>query len=73
MVANLVKKANLSKPLIIQNRTRSRSDQLASKLGEKTVRVVDSVQDAVKEADIIFSCVGAADSVLPVKEKEDTR
>lgn len=55
-----MEKGNLSKPLIIQNRTRARSDKLASSLEKDKVQVVDSVEEAVRKADIVFTCVGAA-------------
>lgn len=58
MVKNLVEKGNLSKPVLIQNRTRARSDKLAESLGNDKVTPVDSVQEAVSKSDIIFSCLG---------------
>lgn len=58
MVKNLVEKGNLAKPLIIQNRTRGRSDKLAEELGKDKVVVVSDVQEAVQKSDIIFTCVG---------------
>lgn len=58
MVKNLVQKGNLSKAVLIQNRTRARSDKLAEALGQDKVQAVDSVQEAVSQSDIIFSCLG---------------
>jgi 3-hydroxyisobutyrate dehydrogenase-like beta-hydroxyacid dehydrogenase len=54
----LVEKGNLDKPLIVYNRTKSRSEDLASKLGSSKIKVVDTVNDASKASDIIFMCLG---------------
>ncbi|KKY22021.1 putative 6-phosphogluconate dehydrogenase 2 [Diplodia seriata] len=58
MCSNLVEKGNLAKPLIIFNRTKKRADDLSAKLPSGKSTVVSSVQDAVRQADIIFTCVG---------------
>jgi len=58
MCKNLVEKGNLDKPLILYNRTKSRSEDLASKLGGSKTKVVDTISDAVKSSDIIFMCLG---------------
>ncbi|KAF1995259.1 hypothetical protein P154DRAFT_548592 [Amniculicola lignicola CBS 123094] len=58
MCKNLVEKGNLTSPLILYNRTKARSDELAEKLGTDKTKVVESIQDAVKEAHIIFICLG---------------
>lgn len=58
MVKNLVEKGNLSKPLIIQNRSIKRSEDMAAQLGSEKVKVVASAAEAAKLADIIFTCVG---------------
>jgi 3-hydroxyisobutyrate dehydrogenase-like beta-hydroxyacid dehydrogenase len=55
---NLVEKGSLDKPLILFNRTKSRSEDLASKLGSSKTKVVDTINDAVKASDIIFMCLG---------------
>ncbi|KAF1946859.1 6-phosphogluconate dehydrogenase 2 [Clathrospora elynae] len=57
MCKNLVEKGKLDKPLIVYNRTKKRSEDLASKLGSN-IKIVDSINDAVKESDIIFMCLG---------------
>ncbi|KAI1377544.1 6-phosphogluconate dehydrogenase 2 [Hypoxylon crocopeplum] len=57
MVKNLVEKGNLDKPVIIYNRTRKRSEDLAAKLPEGKTEIVDSVEDGLKKADIIFTIV----------------
>jgi 3-hydroxyisobutyrate dehydrogenase-like beta-hydroxyacid dehydrogenase len=56
MCANLVSKGNLSKPLIIHNRTTSKAETLSSKIGHSTVS--PSLTDAVSKSDIIFFCLG---------------
>ncbi|KAL1648377.1 hypothetical protein SLS58_002130 [Diplodia intermedia] len=58
MCSNLVEKGNLAKPLIIFNRTKKRADDFSAKLPSGKSTVVSSVQDAVRQADIIFTCVG---------------
>ncbi|KAK5118466.1 hypothetical protein LTR62_002980 [Meristemomyces frigidus] len=58
MVKNMIEKGNYTAPFIISNRSRARSDKLASTLPSDKTKVVDSIAEAVKEADIIFTCVG---------------
>jgi 3-hydroxyisobutyrate dehydrogenase-like beta-hydroxyacid dehydrogenase len=58
MCKNLVEKGNLDKPLILYNRTKKRSDDLAASIGSSKAKVVDNIGDAVKEADIVFMCLG---------------
>jgi 3-hydroxyisobutyrate dehydrogenase-like beta-hydroxyacid dehydrogenase len=55
---NLVEKGELSKPLIIFNRTNTRSEQLSEKLGKDKTKVAQSIEDAVSSSDIIFTCLG---------------
>ncbi|KAH8681408.1 6-phosphogluconate dehydrogenase-like protein NAD-binding protein [Xylariales sp. PMI_506] len=57
MCKNLVEKGSLDKPLLIYNRTQSRSDDLAAKLGAGKTEVVTSPADGAQRADIIFTCV----------------
>ncbi|KAI1775202.1 6-phosphogluconate dehydrogenase 2 [Hypoxylon cercidicola] len=57
MVKNLVEKGNLEKPLILYNRTRKRSEELAAKLPEGKTEIVDSLEEGIKKADIIFTIV----------------
>lgn len=57
MVKNLVEKGNLEKPLIIYNRTRKRSEELAAKLPEGKTEIIDSLEEGIKKADIIFTIV----------------
>ncbi|KAK3672097.1 hypothetical protein LTR78_008067 [Recurvomyces mirabilis] len=58
MVKNMVEKGDYTIPFLISNRTRARSDKLVSALPEGKAKVVDTIAEAVKEADIIFTCVG---------------
>lgn len=67
MCKNLVEKGNLSQPLIIYNRTTSKAEALASKLGHSTV--APSLDEAVAKADIIFYCLGDDASVLSTIEQ----
>lgn len=62
MCKNLVEKGNLSKPLIIHNRTAKRAEDLAAKIGN--AQVVSSIADAATQADIIFYCLGDDTAVL---------
>lgn len=58
MCKNLVEKGSLDKPLILYNRTKKRSDDLAATLGTDKTKVVETINDVVKSADIIFMCLG---------------
>lgn len=58
MCKNLVEKGNLSSPLIVYNRTKKRADDLTASLGSGKAIAVATVAEAVKEADIVFTCVG---------------
>ncbi|KAK6074433.1 hypothetical protein SCUP234_08217 [Seiridium cupressi] len=64
MSANLVAKGRLDgdKPLILYNRTASRAAALSEKLGSSRTKVVTTVEDAVKPADIIFICLASDNS-----------
>ncbi|KAF7189363.1 Glyoxylate/succinic semialdehyde reductase 1 [Pseudocercospora fuligena] len=57
MVKNIVEKGEFSGPVIIYNRTAARAEKLVSTLPEGKAKVVTSIADAVKEADIIFTCL----------------
>lgn len=69
MCNNLVEKGGLDKPLILYNRTKSRSTDLAAKLGSDKSKVVDTINDAVKESDIIFMCLGDDAAVKAAVDK----
>ncbi|KAI1099887.1 6-phosphogluconate dehydrogenase 2 [Jackrogersella minutella] len=71
MVKNLVEKGKLDKPVILYNRTRKRAEELAATLPAGKTEIVDSVEEGVKKADIIFTVVsndavvqGVFDSLL---------
>ncbi|KXT15062.1 hypothetical protein AC579_1499 [Pseudocercospora musae] len=57
MVKNVVEKGEYSGPVVIYNRTAARAEKLVSTLPEGKAKIVTSIADAVKEADIIFTCV----------------
>ncbi|KAL1598641.1 hypothetical protein SLS60_007781 [Paraconiothyrium brasiliense] len=76
MCKNLVEKGNLDKPLILYNRTKKRSDDLAASLGSDKAIVVDTINDAVRSADIIFMCLGddaAVESAVNVVLQEEVK
>ncbi|KAL4738900.1 6-phosphogluconate dehydrogenase-like protein NAD-binding protein [Aspergillus similis] len=56
MAKNLAAKATLSAPVLIYNRTTSRAETFASQNPNTTV--ASSIQEAVINSDIIFTCVG---------------
>jgi len=57
MCKNLVQKGNLDKPLIIFNRTVQRAEDLTAKLPAGQCTVAKSIEEAVSESDIIFTCL----------------
>ena len=58
MCKNLVEKGDLDKPLIIFNRTQKRATDLASKFPSGKSNVASSIDEAVSQSDIIFTCLG---------------
>jgi len=58
MCKNLVEKGDLSKPLIIFNRTKKRATDLSKKLPSGKSEVASSIEEAVSKSDFIFTCVG---------------
>jgi len=58
MCKNVVEKGDLSKPLIIFNRTQKRATDLSQKLPSGKSVVASTIEEAVSKADIIFTCVG---------------
>ena len=58
MCKSLVEKGDLDKPLIIFNRTQKRSTDLNAKFPSGKVKIASSLEDAVSNADIIFTCLG---------------
>jgi 3-hydroxyisobutyrate dehydrogenase-like beta-hydroxyacid dehydrogenase len=80
MCKNLVEKGNLDKPLVLYNRTKKRSDDLAAKIssdvGNGKTKVADTINEATKDSDIIFMCVGddaAVNSTVDVILQEDVK
>jgi len=67
MCKNLVEKGNLSKPLIIHNRTAKRAEDLAAKIGN--AQVASSIAEAATQADLIFYCLGDDAAVLATLEE----
>ena len=58
MIKNIVEKGTYQAPLLIYNRTQARAEKLASTLPEDKIKIASSIEEAVKDADIIFTCVG---------------
>jgi 3-hydroxyisobutyrate dehydrogenase-like beta-hydroxyacid dehydrogenase len=58
MCKNLVEKGNLDSPLLVFNRTEKRSTDLVASLASGKSKVASTIEEAVKDADIIFTCVG---------------
>ncbi|KAF2973464.1 hypothetical protein GQX73_g18 [Xylaria multiplex] len=69
MCTNLVQKGNLEKPLILYNRTKKRADDLAASLPAGKTEVVESIEEGIRKADIIFTIVS---NDAAVKEAIDT-
>lgn len=61
MAKNLVLKGNLENPLILHNRTLSRTKSVSERIGHSIV--AETVTDAVTPSDIIFSCLVDSDAV----------
>ena len=59
MCKNLVEKGNLDQPLIIFNRTTQRATELQDTLPKGKTTVAETIEDAVSESDIIFTCLGS--------------
>src|SRR4051794_6833619 len=56
MAHNIAAKTNLAHPLILHNRTQSRTESFAASLpNPERVKVASSIEDAVKPADIVFT------------------
>lgn len=62
MTKNLIEKGGLSKPVLVYNRTRARSDKHVDALGSEKVKALDTVAEVVSASDIIFSCLGTMGS-----------
>lgn len=58
MVKNLVEKGRYTAPVVVYNRTASRAEKLVSTLPSGKAEVATNIPEAIKDADIIFTCVG---------------
>lgn len=58
MIKNIVEKGTYTSPMLIYNRTTAKAEKLASTLPSDKVKVSTSIEECVKESDIIFTCVG---------------
>jgi 3-hydroxyisobutyrate dehydrogenase-like beta-hydroxyacid dehydrogenase len=63
MAKNLVEKGNLSSPLILYNRTIKKAEELSKELGTDKTKVASTIEDAVRDADIIYTCLGSDKAV----------
>jgi 3-hydroxyisobutyrate dehydrogenase-like beta-hydroxyacid dehydrogenase len=52
---NIVKYGGLAQPLILYNRTKSRAEEHSAAIGHS--RVAESIEDAILQSDIIWSCL----------------
>ncbi|KAL2874184.1 hypothetical protein SGCOL_010669 [Colletotrichum sp. CLE4] len=57
MCKNIAEKSKLDKPLLIYNRTTKRATELSQSLPAGKTQVVESLGEAIAQADIIFTCV----------------
>ncbi|KAF2718213.1 hypothetical protein K431DRAFT_287835 [Polychaeton citri CBS 116435] len=64
MVKNIAEKGNYSGEMLLYNRTVKRAEDLAASLPSGKARAVTSIADAVKGANIIFTCVANDQSVI---------
>ncbi|MCJ1297871.1 hypothetical protein MMC08_000659 [Hypocenomyce scalaris] len=67
MCKNIVAKANLSKPIIIFDIDKKRTQEIHSKLGHSTIAL--SISEAASKADTIFYCVSDDRAVLSVLQE----
>lgn len=57
MTKNLVEKGPLDSPLMLYNRSTQRATDLSKKLPAGKTEVIESLEDGVTKADIIFTCL----------------
>ena len=69
MCKNLVENGDLGKPLLIFNRTQKRATDLSAQLPSGKSIVAQSIDDAVSQADIVFTCVGDDRAVIDTFDK----
>lgn len=63
MVKNLVEKANLDKPVIIQNRTQAKAEEFVATLPSGKAKVVATPAELAAASDIIFTALGDDKSI----------
>ncbi len=74
MSKNIVEKAKLDKPLMLYNRSTQRSVDLSSRLPAGQTEVIETLEDGVAKADIIFTCLANdAAGMCSFKDEEWTR
>ena len=66
MSKNLVEKCKLDKPMILHNRTHSRALNHSQNIGNSVA--VESIQEAVSRADIIWTCLSNQEAVFQTFE-----
>ncbi|KAI9800849.1 MAG: hypothetical protein M1825_003632 [Sarcosagium campestre] len=64
MCKNLVTKGEYQGPVIVYNRTTAKATTLNEKLPPGSSKVVESIAEAIKSSDIIFTCLGDDKSVI---------
>jgi 3-hydroxyisobutyrate dehydrogenase-like beta-hydroxyacid dehydrogenase len=70
MARNIAVKAKLDKPLIVYNRTAKRSEEFRSSLEDPSLlEIADTVENAVQNADIVFTSLGDDASVVSIIER----
>ena len=67
MCKNVVEKGEFERPLFLYNRTSSRAKEVSARIGHSVV--VDTVEEAVSKAEIIFTCMTDTAAVKETFEK----
>jgi 3-hydroxyisobutyrate dehydrogenase-like beta-hydroxyacid dehydrogenase len=70
MVSNIAKKALLTSPILVHNRTISRAEEFVKSLPPGRAVVCSDLSDGVQKADIIFSCLGDDKAILETYESK---
>lgn len=76
MCKNLVDKGNLGRPLILFNRTLKRATDLEATLPKGTTKVASTLEEAVNQSDMIFTCLGddsAVEGIVAASIKCDVK
>jgi 3-hydroxyisobutyrate dehydrogenase-like beta-hydroxyacid dehydrogenase len=63
MSKNIVEKANLDSPLLLYNRSTQRTVDFSKTLPKGKTEVIESIEDGVKKADVVLSCIANDDAV----------